>query len=370
MMALLLMLVACGSDEPEQPQAPVRRTILVYMVATNSLGNNQRDLQDLAEMDQAVSAGDLNGCRLLIYRVGPESEHPTLFEVKQDKHGRAVHNELMAYDNSAGGSLTANRMHEVVDDMKAFAPASQYGLILWSHGTGWARSITTREAVRRKDFGDDNGVHMTLTELAQGLPTGTFEWIYADVCYMGCVEVAYELRHHCRQFVAYPTEIPAQGMPYDQTLPLLCHTTSDLAGACRLTYEYYNAKTDQNRTFTGVVVNCTQLDALADVCRRIQANAIPLATVSGMQYYNINGSRFFYDFMQYYRAICPENLRGELDDTYSQTVTYKVATPTIFNRIIIDPDHFSGLSTYIPGTSPGVNESYYSNLAWARAIAN
>ena len=137
-----------------------------------------------------------------------------------------------------------------------------------------------------------------------------------------------------------------------------------------MTYEYYNAKTDQNRTFTGVVVNCTQLDALADVCRRIQANAIPLATVSGMQYYNINGSRFFYDFMQYYRAICPENLRGELDDTYSQTVTYKVATPTIFNRIIIDPDHFSGLSTYIPGTSPGVNESYYTNLAWARAIAN
>ena len=65
LMALLLMLVACGSDEPEQPQAPVRRTILVYMVATNSLGNNQRDPQDLAEMGQAVSAGDLNGCRLL-----------------------------------------------------------------------------------------------------------------------------------------------------------------------------------------------------------------------------------------------------------------------------------------------------------------
>ena len=366
---LLLALMACGSDEPMQPATPVRRTILVYMVATNSLGNNQRDLQDLAEIDQAVSAGALDGCRLLVYRVGPESEHPTLMEVKRDKRGRAVHEQLVAYPPATGASVTPSRMRQVVDDMKAEAPAREYGLVLWSHGTGWAQSITTRDgAPRRRQFGDDNGAHATLTELAEGLPTGTFEWIYADVCYMGCVEVAYELRQHCRRLAAYPTEIPARGMPYDQTLPLLCQPTADLAGACRATYEQYDAMTGQNRTFTCAVVDCTQLDALADVCRRIQAAALPLATTSGLQCYNINGSRFFFDLMQYYRAICPAELRGELEDIYNKVVLYKAATPTIFGRVLIDPAHFSGLSTYVPGTSPGVNETYYHELAWYHAV--
>ncbi len=366
---LLLMLAACGSDEPQRPATPARRTILIYMVATNSLGNNQRDLQDLAEMDLAVAGGSLDGCRLLVYRVGPESERPTLFEVKRDKRGQAVHTELAAYDNQPGASLTASRMREVVDDMLAMAPASEYGLVLWSHGTGWARSITTRNQMpRRRDFGDDNGVHMTLTELAHALPEATFEWIYADVCYMGCIEVAYELRRHCHWLAAYPTEIPAQGMPYDQTLPLLCQPVADLEGACRATYELYDAMTDHNRTFTCAVVDCTQLDALADVCRRIQAAALPLATTSGLQCYNINGSRFFFDLMQYYRAICPDELRGELEDIYNKVVLYKAATPTIFGRVLIDPAHFSGLSTYIPGTSPGVNETYYHELAWYRSV--
>ena len=364
-----LMLAACGSDEPTQPAAPVRRTILVYMVATNSLGNNQRDLQDLAEMEQAVAAGALDGCRLLIYRVGPESEHPTLFEVKRNKHGQTVRDQLMVYDPALGASVTPARMRQVVEDMKQEAPAHEYGLVLWSHGTGWAQSITTRDAApRRRQWGDDNGAHMTLTELAQGLPTGTFEWIYADVCYMGCVEVAYELRRHCHWLAAYPTEIPARGMPYDQTLPLLCQPVADLEGACRATYELYDAMTDHNRTFTCAVVDCTQLDALADVCRRIQAAALPLATTSGLQCYNINGSRFFFDLMQYYRAICPNELRGELEDIYNKVVLYKAATPTIFGRVLIDPAHFSGLSTYIPGTSPGVNETYYHELAWYRSV--
>ncbi len=365
---LALVLAGCKNDEPDTPPTPARRTILVYMVATNSLGNNHRDLQDLDEMDQAVEAGALDGCRLLVYRVGPESDYPTLFEIKQNKKGRAVHDELEAYAATEGASVTPARMREVIDDMRADAPASEYGLVLWSHGTGWAQSITTRAAAPRRLFGDDNGAHMTLTELAQGIPAGLFRWIYADVCYMGCVEVAYELRDRCQQLVAYPTEIPAKGMPYDLTLPLLCKPTAQLAQACQATYDYYNVMTDQNRTFAGVVVDCTQLDAMADVCRRIQADARPLASTSGLQCYNINGSRFFFDFLQYYQTICPAELQDELTNIYNKAVVYKVATPAIFNRVLIDPAKYSGLSTYVPGTSPGVNDNYYAQLAWHQAV--
>lgn len=369
MLALMLMALAgCKSDEPPVPQQPARRTIVVYMIATNSLGANGRDRQDLDEMDKAVKEGALNGCRLLVYRVGKDNSMPELLEIKQDKRGNAVHETLVNYDNAQGASVTPERMRQVIDDVKDVAPADEYGLVLWSHGTGWARSITTKSGMGLKDYGEDNGATMTLTELAQGLPTQTFEWIYADVCYMGCVEVAYELRKHCHYFVGYPTEIPAPGMPYDITLPLLCQPTAQLASACRATYNYYNAMTDQNRTFSGVIVDCNSLDELATTCRAIQHSAVTLESLSGMQYYNINSSHFFYDFLQYYRAICPPHMQDQLTTIYNKVVIDKMATATVFNRILIDPSKFSGLSTYIMGTSPGINEQYYHQLAWYKDV--
>lgn len=367
LLAMIVLLTSC-SDEPNEPAQPARRTILVYMIATNSLGSNNRDKQDLEEIDQAVTNGALNGCRLLVYRTANDGQVPTLFEIKLNK-GKVVHETLLTYGNANGVSVTPERMRQVVFDMKAEAPANEYGLVLWSHGTGWARSITTKPLTSTlKDFGEDNGSTMSLTDLATGIPTGVFEWIYADVCYMACVEVAYELRNHCHYFVGYTTEIPSQGMPYDQTLPLLCKDQADLTGACRATYNYYNAMTGQTRTFSGAVVDCSQMDALADVCHRIQQQGIELKTTTGLQCYNINSSHFFYDFLQYYQAICPEEMQAELLNIYNKVVIDKMSTPTIFNRILIDQNHFSGLSTYIKGTSPGMNETYYYNLAWATAI--
>lgn len=369
LLAMIVLLTSC-SDEPNEPAQPARRTILVYMIATNSLGTNERDHQDLDEMDQAVAAGALDGCRLLVYRVGKDTEQPELFEIKQDKKGNAVHNLLNTYASTQGASVTPERMRQVIADMKTEAPASEYGLVLWSHGTGWARSITTKAGIGLKDFGEDNGATMTLTDLAQGIPTATFEWIYADVCYMACVEVAYELRNHCHYFVGYTTEIPAQGMPYDVTLPLLCKPTSQLVEACRATYNHYNALSGQNRTFAGAVVDCSHLEELAAVCHDIQAQAIELKSLSGIQYYNINSSRFFFDFLQYYQALCPDSMQEQLITIYKNVVIDKMATPTIFNRILIDPAHFSGLSTYIIGTSPGINENYYTQLAWYNDVIN
>ena len=369
MLAIIVGLASC-SDEPDKPSQPAKRTILIYMIATNSLGSNSRDQQDLAEMDQAVTNGALNGCRLLVYRVANDGQAPTLFEIKLGKNGKVEHQPLLTYGNASGISVTPERMRQVIADMKTEAPASEYGLVLWSHGTGWARSITTKplSTTTLKDFGEDNGSTMSLTDLAAGIPTGVFEWIYADVCYMACVEVAYELRNHCHYFVGYTTEIPAQGMPYDVTLPLLCKHTSQLVEACRATYNYYNAQEGQNRTFSGVVVDCSHMDELATTCHSIQEQALPLESLKGLQYYNINSSHFFYDFLQYYQTICPDEMQTQLLNAYNKVVIDKMSTALIFNRILIDPNKFSGLSTYIKGTSPGINEQYYTQLSWNKAV--
>ena len=35
---------------------------------------------------------------------------------------------------------------------------------------------------------------------------------------------------------------------------------------------------------------------------------------------------------------------------------------------MIDQENFSGLSTYVLGTSPGVNDNYYRTLDWFHAV--
>ncbi|MBQ9556306.1 MAG: hypothetical protein IJV05_08785 [Muribaculaceae bacterium] len=369
LLALCLLLGSCQEDEPDQPAKPAKRTVLVYMVASNSLGTNTRDELDLHEMDDAVVREGLNGCRWLVYRVGPDGDAPVLFEIKADKRGNAVHETLETYDTTRHASVTVARMREVMDDVKRLAPARDYGLVLWSHATGWAPTLTTRKAAQRRVFGEDNGATMSLDELARAIPEGMFSWIYADACYMGAIEVVYQLRHCCRYFVGYPTEIHGRGMPYEMTLPLLCADQADLIGACRETYEYYEIQTGSYRTFAGAVVDCSHLDELANVCSHILQTSTPVP-LDGMQCYNLNGYRFFFDFMQYYMSLADAADAERLQRLYDQTVLYRVATPMIFNRLLIDMDHFSGLSTYVLNTSPGINDEYYRTLDWYKAVYN
>jgi hypothetical protein len=363
-----LLATSCQQDGPDTPEAPAKRTILVYMVASNSLGSNGRDQMDLDEMDRAVELDELNGCRLLVYRIGPEEDIPLLFEIKKGKRGAVLHETLEAYDGTRGASVTAARMSQVIADAKRHAPAQDYGLILWSHGTGWAPSLTTRAAAPRRVFGEDNGSTMALDQLAAAIPVGAFSWIYADVCYMGGIEVAYQLRNRCRYFVGYPTEIPGRGMPYELTLPHLCADQAQLAQACEETFNYYDIQTGANRTFSAVVVDCSYLDQLAATCRLIQATSPAQPSLSTLQCYNLNGYHFLYDFMQYYLEMADMSLGARMQDIYEKAVLYRISTPMIFNRIMIDQENFSGLSTYVLGTSPGVNDNYYRTLDWFHAV--
>lgn len=365
---ICLLSSSCQHEDPDAPVVPVKRTILVYMVASNSLGTNERDQLDLYEMDRVVELDELNGCRLLVYRIGPEEDTPVLFEIRKGKRGTVVHETLEVYDSTRGASVTASRMSKVIADAKLHAPAQDYGLILWSHGTGWAPSLTTRADAPRRVFGEDNGSTMPLDQLADAIPVGTFSWIYADVCYMGAIEVAYQLRNSCRYFVGYPTEIPGRGMPYDLTLPCLCADQAQLVKACQETFDYYDIQTGANRTFSAVVVDCSYLDQMAAICRLIQSTSPVQPSLSSLQCYNLNGYRFLYDFMQYYLEMADESLAVRMQDIYEKTVLYRISTPMIFNRIMIDQDNFSGLSTYVLGTSPGTNDNYYRTLDWFRAV--
>ena len=69
-----LLLTGCSDKKKDDPEPPVpsgSRTVLVYMVANNSLGGNDEysgfDYKDRQEMIAAAENGDLGSSRWLVY---------------------------------------------------------------------------------------------------------------------------------------------------------------------------------------------------------------------------------------------------------------------------------------------------------------
>ena len=364
--ALWAILALCSScnNEKDEPEVIAKRTVVVYMVATNSMSG--QDNTDIAEMKAALSNYYRGDCRLILYRVS-YNQAPQLLELtcKNDMVSTVT---LKTYGDEQSASVTKQRFSEVMADVKAFAPSVDYGLVLWSHAAGWANSLPKSVGVRPRYFGIDYNETMPIDSLAEAIPADMFSFIYADACYMGGIEVAYQLRNKTRYFVGSPAEIPYDGMPYDITIPLFFEDNVSLPKICDKVYEYYR------NTTSGValsIVDCAKLDALAAVCRDIHSTAKELESVADLQYYNrapITSVRLFYDFGQYTRMISDddslvEKFKVALDDA----VIYKISTPTVFG-ITINADTFSGLSTSIYGTNSADNDAYYEKLDWYRDV--
>lgn len=364
-----LLITSCSSDKEVVGKS--RRTVLVYMVATNSLGASKYDQQDLNEMDNAIANGNANNCRLLVFYVSYNS-NPYLFEIVK-KNGAAAHVTLKEYSEDAK-STTKKRMTEVINDVFTDAPADDYGLVLWSHSDGWARTLSTLKVKGKNnykicDFGEDRGAKMEIDSLANAIPESMFSFIYADACYLGSVEVAYQLRKCTTYFISSAAELPVDGMPYDKNIPCFFENSPALIQACRNTYDYYNNLKEAKRTLTLSMVNCKKLDAVAEFCSKIQKNGKTLDDISALQHYNTYSPFIYYDFKQYYDGLCSTSAQTtEFASLVNDAVLYKASTPYIFNVLKIDPNHFCGLSTYILGTGSSTNENYYTTLDWYKKV--
>ena len=358
-LALLLVFISCGEDEP---QVNTKRTILVYMVASNTLASCDED--DVNEIITSISQNGTNNCRLLIYWVTKGTD-PKLIEIKK-KDSSAISVVHKRYSSDIR-STTKERMQEVIHDVQLIAPADDYGLILWSHASGWASSLTARTiAPVPFDFGDDYGATMPIDILADALPYDVFTFVYTDACYMAGVEVVYELKDKIKYFIGSVTELPADGMDYFNNIPLFFADSLNLIGCCENTFNKYNSLKGSSRTCTISLTDCSKLGELAAVCNEIHRNEIGNIPTSNIQRYKNISPYLFYDFVQYTSLLATDEQKKRLDDLMRDVVLYKNATPYIFNQLSINETNYSGLSTYIMGTtqSSGVNEIYYKTLDW------
>ncbi len=376
-----LLLYSCDSNEtPKVDQKPCNRTILVYMVANNSLGAGNFDNNDLQEMLDASLYNNFNGGRLIIYHA-PCNHPPALIEIS-DGNVR----QLKQYD-STPLSVSSQRMQQVIDDTKQIAPASEYGLILWSHSNGWLQNgiepplsqdefpqslIKQRKESADKNtlaFGEDQGKSMNITTLANVINDENFCFIYFDCCYMATIEVAYQLRHATPYIVASATEIPADGMPYNCNIPLLFAKKTMLKEVCANTFDFYNCQKGLQRSCAISLIDTRHIDQLAQMTSKIYESQPLLPNDFIPQRFTLDKNCYYFDFGQYVEALSQTDTTffNEWKAAIDKVVIYKAATPYMWNSLKIN--HHSGLSTYILDSFESASNKNYHQLQWWQDVA-
>ena len=71
-----------------------------------------------------------------------------------------------AYRFPIRNSAEPETLTSVMSVTRTMFPAREYGMFLWSHGTGWL----PEGYYSTKSFGSENGVEMDIKDLAKALP--------------------------------------------------------------------------------------------------------------------------------------------------------------------------------------------------------
>lgn len=381
-----LLFYSCGgSDGPAEPSGPNKRTVLVYAVASNNLYGNLID--DKNEMLEAAGKMNMEGVSMLVYEVARKG-NPRLLEIARQSDGTYGFSTVAEYDRSVY-STDPRRISQVISDVARMRPAENYGLILWSHGGGMEPSFSTHSS--RSEyievpftgsgqvfwFGSDNDYEknpgyydkIDIDELADAIPSGMFDFIWFDACYMSGIEMAYELRDKCDYFVAYPTEVYDRGMPYHLTMPYFLRETPDLVGGANAFFNYYSSE-----AATIAVMDMAKIENVAESCSEIYPDFSTISVSSLLKYTRDEwktGIGPFYDFGQVTRvkASGKDADISTFNKAMSEFVIWKAATEYDFNFRPISQDNYSGISCHLFDPDSGSQkDDYFMTLDWYKRV--
>lgn len=370
---LCLSITFCMScshkSELPKPELESERTVIVYVVAENSLAHNA--VEDSMEMVKAVK--DIPGnCNLILYI--DRNKLPTI-SVMNSKNGVKLWRRYTRELNSADSLTMLRTLTEVV---KGF-PSKHYGLVLWSHASGWIP--------KRKTFGIDNNRNDKFsnsgTELEIPALRGILEqlphmdFILSDACLMQTVEVAHELRNVTDYLIGSPSEIPGEGAPYDRIMmPMMQGNATEIAE------QYYQYFADRQGVALSVV-DCRQMDRLAIVTAPIVDSiwaGRSEADTRGVQRYHTFETSLHRPEAQDIRGMMyqmlPDSIYQKWNQILQRTVVWHKATyswDTVYkgneHHTLTDSEHYSGLSMFVPQEKYepyGWNEAFH-NTSWYRA---
>ena len=242
-----------------------------------------------------------------------------------------------------------------------------------SYSEGDAPAINPSRMAMRESIAYDSHSHneIDIRDFAQVLGEYHWESVLLDCCYMGAVEVAYQMRQCCDYIIGSPTEILITGFPYPVILDQLFNHPGEegLKAICQAYYDLYQSQTGALQSGTIALVNCSEMDALADICaditasRRSEMEAVKRLNVQ--HYYYNSRKDYFFDLGHYFELFASEEQYERFSAQLDKAVPFKASTKQFLG---INIEHYSGLSCYVPSASYPILNAYYKQLAWNQRV--
>ncbi len=351
-------------DEPD----PTEQTILFYFPwsgndTESGGGRNLYNifLTNIAELEQAITARQTMANARLLICLGTHRDKANLYEVKlltTKKKTTAKRELLTSYSDI--DFTKEETIRRIITDVKSYAPAEHYGLMIGCHGMGWIPrdSGANYSKVKHRYFGGVVPKFQTdIITLVRAIEnSGThMDFILFDDCYMANVEVAYDLRSVTDYLVASTSEIMERGLPYDQ---LWSHLSPkpDFAQVVQKYFDFYTTYTYPYGTLSAI--DCREVEAMASLMREANQNhTLDESEIAQLQTLDGYSPVIFFDMGDYIDHLCADDtsLRASLRAQLNRLVPHAVATQSIYSMLIggtIPLKTFSGITISDPSLHP------------------
>lgn len=342
----------CKKENHKKNSSNASRMVLVYIAANNDLISDA--ISSINNLE--LGAKDLKGQMLVFVKTNTSNSY--LLKIKYDIGDKIVSDTLKTYltQSSSDGTF----LKEVIKDSRSYFPAKTYGLIMWSHGTSWVPPIT-----KTKSFGSDNGKEMDIKDLKKAL-FNDFEFIMFDACYMGSLEVVYELKDKAKFIIASSSEVLSSSFPYHKISQYLFTDSTDLVKAAKSYVDYYSEFSGKLASATVSITNTKELDNLASLTREILPSIELRTKITDVQEltFEANPRANAYDFLDFIQNYYKPQEYNIIKSQLEKVVLFKANTKCFFN---VPMKTFCGLSIYLPIKKPDLFKDYYSSLSWYTA---
>ena len=355
---------SCEQSPAVEPEA-ISHVLLVYLGGDNNLsGESYAKLEALGQ-----GWGARPGGRLLVYH-DPSDAAPQLLELSRNDQGNPAVEVIRRYEesDSADGEVFAS----VINEVRKLYPSPGYGLLVFSHASGWLPEGTlSAPKSGAKSVLSDGNRQMALADFAAAIPDGAFDYIVFEACFMAGIEVAYELKDKTGYILASSAEIVSPGFTdvYPRALGFLFEGETGLRAFAAEAFAYFNGQSGYMQSATFSVIKTSELGALASFIRE---NAAPEAArdINSIQHFDrYPAYRLFFDFEDYHAGLmADEKHRQELHGLVGKAGVWKASTPEFmpgFDGFAIG--RHSGLTAYIPQERFPFLNAEYGKLAWSRA---